>query len=130
MPAAARSTTRAWNCWKLSNGLTSRAREQAHNLPYGDQRRLEIARAPGNWNQRLLLLDEPAAGMNPKEKAELMDLIRFIRDRFQLAVLLIEHDMKLVMNVSQRRITVLDHGRTPSPSARRRRFKVRIRKVI
>jgi len=91
-------------------GLTRRAREQARNLPYGDQRRLEIARALGT-EPKVLLLDEPAAGMNPKEKAELMDLIRFIRDRFKLAVLLIEHDMKLVMNVSQR-ITVLDHGET------------------
>jgi branched-chain amino acid transport system ATP-binding protein len=59
----------------------------------------------------VLLLDEPAAGMNPQEKIELMKLIRFIRDRFKLAVLLIEHDMKLVMSIAQR-ITVLDHGET------------------
>jgi branched-chain amino acid transport system ATP-binding protein len=90
--------------------LTHRVREQARNLSYGDQRRLEIARALGT-EPKVLLLDEPAAGMNPREKAELMELIRFVRDRFKLAVLLIEHDMKLVMNVSQR-ITVLDHGET------------------
>ena len=82
----------------------------AKNLPYGDQRRLEIARALAT-NPKILLLDEPAAGMNPQEKVELMKLIRFIRDRFQLGILLIEHDMKLVMNICQR-ITVLDHGET------------------
>jgi branched-chain amino acid transport system ATP-binding protein len=82
----------------------------ARNLPYGDQRRLEIARALAT-NPRILLLDEPAAGMNPQEKVELMNLIRFIRDRFDLGILLIEHDMKLVMSVCQR-ITVLDHGET------------------
>jgi branched-chain amino acid transport system ATP-binding protein len=89
-------------------GLSDRRREQARNLSYGDQRRLEIARALGT-QPRVLLLDEPAAGMNPREKNELMDLIHFIRDKFSLAVLLIEHDMKLVMNISQQ-ITVLDHG--------------------
>jgi branched-chain amino acid transport system ATP-binding protein len=89
-------------------GLTDRAREQAKNLPYGDQRRLEIARALATA-PKVLLLDEPAAGMNPQEKIQLMDLIRFIRDRFTLAVLLIEHDMKLVMSICER-ITVLDHG--------------------
>ncbi len=82
----------------------------AKNLPYGDQRRLEIARALAT-NPKILLLDEPAAGMNPQEKSELMELIRFIRDRFNLGILLIEHDMKLVMNVCER-ITVLDHGET------------------
>ncbi|HUB25381.1 MAG TPA: ABC transporter ATP-binding protein [Tepidisphaeraceae bacterium] len=91
-------------------GLKNRAREQARNLPYGDQRRLEIARALGT-EPKVLLLDEPAAGMNPREKIELMELIHLIRDRFNLAVLLIEHDMKLVMTISQR-ITVLDHGQT------------------
>ena len=89
-------------------GLSARAGEQARNLPYGDQRRLEIARALAT-NPKVLLLDEPAAGMNPQEKIELMDLIHFIRDRFKLAVLLIEHDMKLVMSICQH-ITVLDHG--------------------
>jgi branched-chain amino acid transport system ATP-binding protein len=82
----------------------------AKNLPYGDQRRLEIARALAT-NPKILLLDEPAAGMNPQEKIELMNLIRFIRERFELGILLIEHDMKLVMNICQR-ITVLDHGET------------------
>jgi branched-chain amino acid transport system ATP-binding protein len=91
-------------------GLANRTTEQARNLPYGDQRRLEIARALAT-QPMVLLLDEPAAGMNPQEKVELMDLIRFIRDRFSVAVLLIEHDMKLVMSICQQ-ITVLDHGET------------------
>ena len=82
----------------------------ARNLPYGDQRRLEIARALAT-NPKFLLLDEPAAGMNPAEKVELMNLIRFIRDRFGVGILLIEHDMKLVMSICER-ITVLDHGET------------------
>jgi branched-chain amino acid transport system ATP-binding protein len=89
-------------------GLEARAREQAKNLPYGDQRRLEIARALATV-PRVLLLDEPAAGMNPQEKIELMKLIQFIREKFSIAILLIEHDMKLVMNVCEK-ITVLDHG--------------------
>jgi branched-chain amino acid transport system ATP-binding protein len=82
----------------------------AKNLPYGDQRRLEIARALAT-GPKILLLDEPAAGMNPNEKSELMQLIRFIRDRFGVGILLIEHDMKLVMSICER-ITVLDHGET------------------
>src|SRR5205823_9412188 len=82
----------------------------ARNLPYGDQRRLEIARALAT-NPKILLLDEPAAGMNPQEKIELMKLIRFIRDRFHLGIWLIEHDMKLVMSICEQ-ITVLDHGET------------------
>jgi branched-chain amino acid transport system ATP-binding protein len=90
--------------------LTDRRNEQAKNLPYGDQRRLEIARALAT-RPRVLLLDEPAAGMNPQEKTELMELIRFIREQFKVGILLIEHDMKLVMNICQR-ITVLDHGET------------------
>jgi branched-chain amino acid transport system ATP-binding protein len=90
--------------------LADRADEYAKNLPYGDQRRLEIARALAT-DPRLLLLDEPAAGMNPQEKRELRDLIRSIRDRFQLTVLLIEHDMGLVMDICER-ITVLDYGVT------------------
>ena len=90
--------------------LDQKADYIAKNLPYGEQRRLEIARALAT-NPKILLLDEPAAGMNPQEKIELMDLIRFIRERFGLGILLIEHDMKLVMNVCER-ITVLDHGET------------------
>jgi branched-chain amino acid transport system ATP-binding protein len=89
-------------------GLHAREREDARNLPYGDQRRLEIARALAT-NPRLLLLDEPAAGMNPQEKRELRDLIRSVRDRFALTVLLIEHDMSLVMDICEQ-ITVLDYG--------------------
>jgi branched-chain amino acid transport system ATP-binding protein len=82
--------------------------EIAKNLPYGQQRRLEIARALA-CNPRLLLLDEPAAGMNPKEITELMELIHFIRDKFDLTILLIEHQMRLVMDICER-ITVLDFG--------------------
>ncbi len=89
-------------------GLEDRKGELARNLPYGDQRRLEIARALAT-SPKVLLLDEPAAGMNPQEKVELMKLIRFIHERFQLGILLIEHDMKLVMSICER-ITVLDHG--------------------
>ncbi|SFC53211.1 amino acid/amide ABC transporter ATP-binding protein 1, HAAT family [Bacillus sp. OV322] len=82
--------------------------EKAKNLPYGKQRRLEIARALAA-SPKLLLLDEPAAGMNPKETKELMELIALIREKFNLTVLLIEHDMPLVMGVCER-IYVLDHG--------------------
>jgi branched-chain amino acid transport system ATP-binding protein len=84
------------------------ADEQAKNLPYGDQRRLEICRALAT-EPKVLLLDEPAAGMNPSEKKSLAKTIRDIRERFGLAVLLIEHDMSLVMEICER-ITVLDHG--------------------
>ena len=91
-------------------GLLHRRDDLAKNLPYGEQRRLEIARALAT-GPKALLLDEPAAGTNAKEKAELMQLIRSIRDRFGVAIVLIEHDMKLVMNVSER-ILVLDHGVT------------------
>jgi len=91
-------------------GLADQAHLVSNSLPYGGQRRLEIARALAT-SPKFLLLDEPAAGMNPNEKVELMDLIRFIRDRFGLGVLLIEHDMKLVMSVCEQ-ITVLDHGET------------------
>lgn len=89
-------------------GLDHRANELARNLPYGDQRRLEIARALAT-NPKLLCLDEPAAGFNPAEKAKLMELIRHIRDQ-GYTVLLIEHDMKLVMGVTDR-IVVLEFGR-------------------
>lgn len=83
--------------------------EPAKSLSYGDQRRLEIIRALAT-KPRLLLLDEPAAGMNPAEKDELMKLIRFIRDKFRLAILLVEHDMKVVMGICER-IHVLEYGR-------------------
>jgi branched-chain amino acid transport system ATP-binding protein len=90
--------------FKLENVM----HEKAKNLPYGQQRRLEIARALAA-NPKLLLLDEPAAGMNPQETEELMNLIALIRERFSLTILLIEHDMLLVMGVCER-IYVLDHG--------------------
>lgn len=82
--------------------------ELAKNLPYGEQRRLEIARAMAT-KPRLILLDEPAAGMNPQETHELMELIRWIRKEFDLTILLIEHDMSLVMGVCEK-IYVLDYG--------------------
>ncbi len=89
-------------------GLDQRADDRAGALPYGDQRRLEIARALAT-RPRILLLDEPAAGMNPQEKVELMELIHLIQRRFGVGIWLIEHDMHLVMSIAQR-ITVLDHG--------------------
>src|SRR5262245_12076072 len=90
-------------------GLSAaRADEMSKSLPYGDQRRLELARALAT-DPKLLLLDEPTAGMNPQETAELTRLIRRIRDALGITVLLIEHDMKVVMDISER-ITVLDHG--------------------
>jgi len=92
---------------KIMN-LAHKAEERAKNLPYGEQRRLEIARALAT-QPALLLLDEPAAGMNPQETSELMELIGFIRDKFNLTILLIEHDMHLVMNICER-IYVLDYG--------------------
>ena len=88
-------------------GIAGYASEQAKNLSYGDQRRLEIARAMGT-DPKLLMLDEPAAGMNPAEKAALMDLIRQVRDQ-GITVVLIEHDMKVVMGISDR-VAVLDFG--------------------
>jgi branched-chain amino acid transport system ATP-binding protein len=89
-------------------GLLDRRDEQARNLPYGDQRRLEIARALAT-EPKVLLLDEPAAGMNPQEKVALRSLIRDVRSRFNVTVLLIEHDMGVVMGLCER-ITVLDYG--------------------
>jgi branched-chain amino acid transport system ATP-binding protein len=80
----------------------------AKSLPYGDQRRLEIVRALAT-RPKLLLLDEPAAGMNTTEKVALTQLIRFIKDKFQIAVLLVEHDMQVVMGICER-IAVLDYG--------------------
>jgi branched-chain amino acid transport system ATP-binding protein len=90
--------------------LDGRAGELASNLPYGAQRRLEIARALAT-DPKVLLLDEPAAGMNPQESVELMGLIRSVRDRFQLTVLLVEHNMKVVMGICER-IQVIDYGET------------------
>ncbi len=89
--------------------LHGEASHLASNLPYGKQRKLEIARALAT-NPKLLLLDEPAAGMNPNETRELMDTIRLIRDRFDMTVLLIEHDMKLVSGICEA-LTVLNFGR-------------------
>ena len=90
--------------------LEKRAHDLALNLPYGSQRRLEIARALAT-NPKVLLLDEPAAGMNPQESIELMRLIRSIRDQFQITVLLVEHNMKVVMGVCEK-IQVIDYGET------------------
>lgn len=107
--------------WKEEREVDSRAREllavfgmeelgdqMAANLPYGSQRKLEILRALAA-QPKLLLLDEPAAGMNPTETMGLMEVIRTIRDRFKVSILLIEHDMSLVMNVCER-LCVLDYG--------------------
>jgi branched-chain amino acid transport system ATP-binding protein len=90
-------------------GLQGKGDLFAKNLPYGDQRRLEIARALSS-QPKLLLLDEPAAGMNPSETQALMDFIRQLRDELGLTIFLIEHDMKVVMSISDR-VTVLDYGR-------------------
>jgi len=89
-------------------GLANRQLELAKNLPYGEQRRLEIARAVAR-SPRLLLLDEPAAGMNPTETESLMELIHFVRERFRLSILLIEHQMRVVMGICEW-ITVMDFG--------------------
>lgn len=99
----ARSLLRVFDLERLSD-------EYAKNLPYGDQRRLEIVRAMAT-RPGIILLDEPAAGMNPQETVGLMELIRHIRDQYRLTILLIEHHMKLVMGISER-IIVLDHGVT------------------
>ena len=90
-------------------GLNEKAYEMARNLPYGQQRKLEIARALAT-SPKVLLLDEPAAGMNPQETLELADFIHEIRDKHHLTILLIEHHMDLVMNISDR-IYVLDFGK-------------------
>jgi branched-chain amino acid transport system ATP-binding protein len=90
-------------------GLYEKRGEYADNLAYGEQRKLEIARALAG-SPVLLLLDEPAAGMNSTEKVELVDLIRGIRDQMELTILLVEHDMNLVMNICER-IAVLNYGR-------------------
>jgi branched-chain amino acid transport system ATP-binding protein len=88
--------------------LDNKAHLLAKNLPYGEQRKLEMARALAT-EPKLLLLDEPAAGMNPTETKELTELIHFIRDQFNIAIILIEHDMKLVMEIAEK-IFVLDYG--------------------
>ncbi|MBM4778189.1 MAG: ABC transporter ATP-binding protein [Archangiaceae bacterium] len=106
-------------------GLSNRRDEIASSLPYGEQRRLEVARALGT-KPKVLLLDEPAAGMNTREKADLMVLIRQLRDQFSLGILVIEHDMKLVMGICEH-LTVLDHGETIAlgdPAAVRKDAKV------
>jgi branched-chain amino acid transport system ATP-binding protein len=95
--------------WLDKVNLTSRADDAAGDLPYGAQRRLEIARAMCT-GPRLLCLDEPAAGLNPRESDELNTLLRFIRDEHDMAILLIEHDMSVVMGISDH-IVVLDYGR-------------------
>lgn len=88
--------------------LNDMSDEMATSLPYGDQRRLEIVRALAT-DPKMLLLDEPAAGMNPAEKQNLMKLIQYLREQFKIAILLIEHDMKLVMGICER-VLVLDYG--------------------
>ena len=95
--------------WLDKTNLMKRANDNASDLPYGDQRRLEIARGMCT-DPRMLCLDEPAAGMNPKESAELNSLLQFIRDEHKIGVLLIEHDMSVVMEISDH-IIVLDYGR-------------------
>lgn len=90
-------------------GLYNKRYEKATNLPYGEQRRLEIARALAT-NPKILFLDEPAAGMNPQETADLTALIHHLRDKYKLTIILIEHDMSLVMNVCER-IFVLNYGK-------------------
>jgi branched-chain amino acid transport system ATP-binding protein len=104
----ARSRTYALELMDLVGLRRAYADDLARNLPYGDQRRLEIARALAS-EPKLLLLDEPTAGMNPAETLQMTQLIAHLRDALGLTVLLIEHDMKVVMGVSER-ITVLDHG--------------------
>ncbi len=91
-------------------GLLEERNLLAYNLPYGKQRKLEIARAMAT-NPKLLLLDEPAAGMNPQETAELMETIKFVRDKFDMTILLIEHDMNLVSGICDK-LTVLNFGHT------------------
>lgn len=94
--------------WLDYVGLKGKGNETAKNLSYGDQRRLEIARALASW-PHLLLLDEPTAGMNPTEKVQMTEFINRIRNELDLTILLIEHDMKVVMGISDN-VAVLDHG--------------------
>ncbi len=97
----------AWNILKFVN-LSGKGDLLAKNLPYGDQRRLEIGRALAA-RPKLLLLDEPTAGMNPRETQDMMDFIRHLRDELRITILLIEHQMKVVMGISET-VTVLDYG--------------------
>ena len=101
------ATEKALNMLKFV-GLSGKGDLLAKNLPYGDQRRLEIGRALAS-EPKLLLLDEPTAGMNPHESAEMMDFIKRLRDELGITILLIEHDMRVVMGISER-VTVLDYG--------------------
>ncbi len=105
---AVRDTTERARVLLNAVGLAGRGDRMARHLPYGDQRRLEIARAMA-IEPVLLLLDEPAAGMNPVESHAMLELIRTLRDRHGLTILLIEHQMRVVMGISER-ISVLDHG--------------------
>ncbi len=112
MPAygsAERKAVELARYWLDRVGLTERANEDAGNLPYGAQRRLEIIRAMCT-EPRILCLDEPAAGLNPRESAELNELLLFLRDTHKIGVLLIEHDMSVVMKISDH-VVVLDYGR-------------------
>ncbi|MGA2892610.1 MAG: ABC transporter ATP-binding protein [Xanthobacteraceae bacterium] len=106
--AAERAAVETARQWLDRFGLLERANDPAGDLPYGAQRRLEIARAMCT-DPVLLCLDEPAAGLNPRESAELNELLLVIRDEFAISILLIEHDMSVVMNISDR-IIVLDYG--------------------
>jgi branched-chain amino acid transport system ATP-binding protein len=106
---AERSALELARYWLDHTGLTDRANSPAGGLPYGEQRRLEIARAMCTAPV-LLCLDEPAAGLNPRESTELRELLLFIRDRHEIGLLLIEHDMSVVMEISDH-IVVLDYGR-------------------
>jgi branched-chain amino acid transport system ATP-binding protein len=103
----AETLEQSWELLRLT-GLLHRAKDDARALPYGEQRRLEIARALA-LDPKILLLDEPAAGMNPSEKVELTEFIRYVRDQFDLTVMLIEHNVKLVMSVCDQ-IAVLNFG--------------------
>jgi branched-chain amino acid transport system ATP-binding protein len=107
--AAEREAVDLARYWLDRVGMIDRADWEAGNLPYGDQRRLEIARAMCT-RPALLCLDEPAAGLNPRESANLNQLLRFVRDEHKIAVLLIEHDMSVVMEISDH-VIVLDYGR-------------------
>ena len=107
--AAEREATDLAAYWLDRVGLTARADDEAGSLPYGDQRRLEIIRAMCS-RPVLLCLDEPAAGLNPRETAELNELLLFIRDEHHIGLLLIEHDMGVIMEISDH-IIVLDYGR-------------------